>query len=1051
MASQRCRGRFLHRILPVLCAMLLAPGLARVEAQERAPAASLGGIPADLDSFSARTGNQGNAEAASRCLAALKQIAPAERCTDQEAQTFVALCEDLWKLGQLETALNLLHKRWELLRQAHGPVDGRTIVTADSLLGLLIALPEEGRKSPWITFAEQTLRDWNAAAASPNAELLLNRMQTLVGYYCTVARDYDKARQGIEICRKLANRRMPAHPVLEAIDDALISEFGAYVEETFGHLEEAEKLYQAALGKVQLLQAPTPTLATTVALTHTRMLLGFGQFLAKQGRHSEALAQVERANQRLNEFDGPPEVVHRALSLLGEVRFGANDWPGSVAAHETALALATRTWGAESERAVHSHAAMALPLSGIGRRPEALQHISEAIRIVKAGVPPNHELAAQLLDTRAVLFVTESRLAEAERDHRGALDELALAGALESPTGIVLRGNLGFSLAQQGRWREALPVLEEVVGSKMFSSLSPSDSQGMWLPLAECYAASGQREKALQCARRSVEAQALALRGFLGFASEQDKLRSPTVVPYSLLARLGAAEDLARAVLQFKGAVLDAQLEDQAAEEELDLLRRQFLNPSSARVLDPTVRIVRERRIAELSQQRSGTARRAPGVKLEDVRHALRPGEVLIEFVQYIETDKLDFFNQDWESLGHYGAVVISAQSAPAWIALGDNATVAREMHRYKRGVRGKQDPAPFEENLVRLHSMLWAPLEAAFPKGTRSVIVSPDGELNMLSFAGLLDKAGPNGQFVAEKYALRYVASGRDLLAATAGARSNEIVLVGNPDFHHLAESITGDNYAAYGEPDSDVAARKSGPAVDVTVLHLADIFFGPLKGTLKECEELERLAVRSGWTVKKLLDASAAETTVAGLVSPRILHLATHGFFLAENVKRLPVGEDLSNMLSSPMRRSGLALAGAQRTIEKWRRNELPASSGDGILTAEEAASLKLQGTWMVTLSACDTGIGESHFGEGVLGLRRGFIKSGAQNLLITLWPVADGTTATMMSDFYSRAFKSGMAPQSLAEMQSEWLVKLRKEKGTAAAVELAAPFIMTSMGRQ
>jgi CHAT domain-containing protein len=105
---------------------------------------------------------------------------------------------------------------------------------------------------------------------------------------------------------------------------------------------------------------------------------------------------------------------------------------------------------------------------------------------------------------------------------------------------------------------------------------------------------------------------------------------------------------------------------------------------------------------------------------------------------------------------------------------------------------------------------------------------------------------------------------------------------------------------------------------------------------------------------------------------------------------------------------------------TIDAWKRGEIPPTQNDGILTAEEAGGLKLAGTWLVTLSACDTGTGEARSGEGVLGLRRGFIQAGAQNLLLTLWPIKDEETARLMVDFYAAAEKSGNAPQALADMQ-------------------------------
>src|SRR5262249_49208403 len=153
----------------------------------------------------------------------------------------------------------------------------------------------------------------------------------------------------------------------------------------------------------------------------------------------------------------------------------------------------------------------------------------------------------------------------------------------------------------------------------------------------------------------------------------------------------------------------------------------------------------------------------------------------------------------------------------------------------------------------------------------------------------------------------------------------------------------------------------------------------------------------------------------------SPRILHLATHGFFLPESEShkagteweqvgsetKLP-GEMNPDrkpgvLLKNPMYRSGLALTGAQRTLEAWAKGEVPPGENDGIVTAEEVGGLKLEGTWLVVLSACDTGTGEARAGEGVMGLRRGFIQAGAQNLLMTLWPLNDEITVEIMKEFY------------------------------------------------
>jgi CHAT domain-containing protein len=143
-----------------------------------------------------------------------------------------------------------------------------------------------------------------------------------------------------------------------------------------------------------------------------------------------------------------------------------------------------------------------------------------------------------------------------------------------------------------------------------------------------------------------------------------------------------------------------------------------------------------------------------------------------------------------------------------------------------------------------------------------------------------------------------------------------------------------------------------------------------------------------------------------------------------------------------------SGLALSGAKETINQWKEGRNGDPSDDGIITAEEILGLDLAGVRLVTLSACDTGAGESRSGEGVFGLRRAFMLAGSENLLMSLWPVGDQITAEIMADFYKKAFETGDMATAFTGTQRNWLERLRSEKGLAAAVREAGPFVFATM---
>jgi CHAT domain-containing protein len=160
-----------------------------------------------------------------------------------------------------------------------------------------------------------------------------------------------------------------------------------------------------------------------------------------------------------------------------------------------------------------------------------------------------------------------------------------------------------------------------------------------------------------------------------------------------------------------------------------------------------------------------------------------------------------------------------------------------------------------------------------------------------------------------------------------------------------------------------------------------IRDNEFTDLPKTENEINDIGQILTTEGWEVNRFLGGRASEHQVKAQDSPGILHIATHGFF------RVARG-------SHALLQSGLILAGVNSSAQNLE---------DGVLTAYEATSLKLDSTLLVVLSACETGLGEVRNGEGVYGLQRGFLVAGSRYILMSLWKVEDEATSELMTGFY------------------------------------------------
>ena len=302
----------------------------------------------------------------------------------------------------------------------------------------------------------------------------------------------------------------------------------------------------------------------------------------------------------------------------------------------------------------------------------------------------------------------------------------------------------------------------------------------------------------------------------------------------------------------------------------------------------------------------------------------------------------------------------------------------------------------------MRLCSLIFEPLKKGLGKA-KELFISPDGNLNLIPFEVL--QQTPDGHFLIEDYTFNYLAAGRDVIGfGQIKDKGTKALIIGDPDFNmeKAKKSSTLKRLALTRTKDDKITKRSS---------DMRGLNFKRLPDTKGEVEKIGALFGKRKADV--YTGREALEEVLWRTGTPTILHLATHGFFLNDldlsafvdesvrGIQVVPLASEQAgrkDKFENPLLRSGIALAGANNALRFGGTER-----SDGIVTAEKILSLKLRGTDMVVLSACDTGLGEIKAGEGVYGLRRAFTQAGTRSLVMSMWQVPDQETKELMVEFY------------------------------------------------
>ncbi len=368
------------------------------------------------------------------------------------------------------------------------------------------------------------------------------------------------------------------------------------------------------------------------------------------------------------------------------------------------------------------------------------------------------------------------------------------------------------------------------------------------------------------------------------------------------------------------------------------------------------------------------------------VQVKLQPGDAAIEFVRYNLQRVIDT-----DTFLYAALVLLPGRAAPVFVPLCAENDIDTLQYDHTR-LRGFPSSMYTPQELSRatpigknfnFYQKIWQPLDSLL-NGVRRIYFSPDGLLHRISFAALGYSEKGEYKYLYNRFELIQLASTRQLAepAPPIAADEKEVLVVGEIDYGKFHGATLTDPTATLGANDPFAG-------------------FGPLEspGEISEFGAAGQKFKAAGYKVSTL---SGREATERGIVSQlarkkpyRAVCLITHGFFLPDTRFKQNMRHLYAEV--NPMQRSGLVFAGINEV------DSMATPANDGILTAQDFAGMNLQGTEVVAITACQSGLGDISSSEGVFGLQRAFREAGARYLIISLWDLPNYRTRDFMKTFY------------------------------------------------
>jgi CHAT domain-containing protein len=848
------------------------------------------------------------------------------------------------------------------------------------------------------------------------------------------------------------DRLKEAKPLLEALqyyyetmkmfDDptylAVVGNLG-YVLQEMGSYKEALAKYNSIIENDKLLKAGD-------TLEHVVMLSNIGETYREMGYYNEALSNLQTAKRFIQKYKLPD--VAQAASIennLGLLYKGLNDFKNSEKSFNNALkiykdseledtepycstlsnksdllrmlgrkdeglklldlALKTREkyFGKNSENYANALSNYGLILYEMGEMDRALDHFKEAYDIYKTTISNTHQSFANCLNNLASCYYYNGDYKKAEQYKFEAIDIVEKTLGKEHYKYISFELGTFEILIATGQYQRAINLITEasVLAKKKFGVNHDLYIRAL-INLASAKLFVRKYEESVSLFEEAIERKMNGLNSFFYVMSREDQVLYLEELQY---------EFSWYSTVLFNYSAVNPEADLKANYEKylnFHISLKSLLNKNSMEwqkkaneSKDPSViatyqkwkdlkselndlykgdfAMELESQLIEKINQLESNLKTGIDLKpqvaftFKSLKEQLNDGEAVVDISKY--TEMIDSTRMD-----RYAALVVQKNSiAPKCVFL------SKERYNDEKAANYYNDK--MDELVVDSvsYGIFYKELDKALGDATK-VYVSAKGIYNRINLQTLYDPE-------TKKYLIetKEIVSVPDLNAIASlnekGNTDNTAQLFGNPDFNYDFRK----KVQVKTKPKQELIAKRFG------LTSISD-----LPGTETELTEMVKSLTASNWKVKSYKRIEASEENIRKVRSPKLLHIATHGYFLkdVESTDKKFLGFNTQKFKQLADVRSGLILAGAAiNTSDSVKVS----SDKDGILTSREASVLDLSGTDLVVLSACQTGLGEETLNNGVIGLQQAFSNAGAKNLILSLWPVDDNATQLLMVKFY------------------------------------------------